>query len=122
MGFFEDSCITAKSILDTAVKKAGDTIDIQKLKIEIAKVQSSIDDDCAELGRFYYNSIKDKNSENGENDEAAAKLVDVIDRKKQALAELKQKLNIMKHTKTCEECGTVNGKEAAYCNGCGKKL
>ena len=95
MGFFEDSCITAKSILDTAVKKAGDTIDIQKLKIEIAKVQSSIDDDCAELGRLYYNSIKDKNSENGENDEAAAKLVDVIDRKKQALAELKQKLNII---------------------------
>ena len=118
MGFIDDSYVSAKAIFDSAIKKAGETVEIQKIRIEIAKLRSAISTAYGNLGEQYYSELKgdEKNQSEIEN------IVNDIDEKNCLLEELYKKFNEAKHNKVCGSCGRVNSEDSAFCNGCGEKL
>lgn len=50
MGFFEDSYVTAKEAFDAVGKKGSELLETQKLKINIAKLNSQITKDLRNTG------------------------------------------------------------------------
>lgn len=118
MGFFEDSYISAKSLFDTAVKKAGDSIEIQKIRIEIAKLQSAITSDYSKLGELYYAELKGAQKD----EEAVNTVVSEIELKKQKLEEQNVKLAEARNSIVCEKCGRANSYDARFCSGCGSEI
>ena len=84
MTFFDESVSTAREILSAGAQKATETIEIQKIRVAIARKKSSINAALRNLGKAYYDSCK--------NDCSAASLCDSvvedIDVKVAELAEL----------------------------------
>ena len=58
MTFFDESVSTARDILSAGAQKASETIEIQKIKIAIARKKSSINAALKNLGKAYYDSRK----------------------------------------------------------------
>ena len=118
MTFFDESVSTAREILSAGAQKATETIEIQKIRVAIARKKSSINADLRNLGQAYYDSCK--------NDCSAASLCDSvvedIDVKVAELAELEEKLADARRLKRCTKCGSRNRIDASFCNFCGARL
>lgn len=118
MTFFDESVSTAREILSAGVQKATETIEIQKIRVAIARKKSSINAALRNLGKAYYDSCK--------NDCSAASLCDSvvedIDVKVAELAELEEKLADARRLKRCAKCGSRNRIDASFCNFCGARL
>ena len=118
MTFFDESVSTAREILLAGAQKATETIEIQKIRVAIARKKSSINAALRNLGKAYYDSCK--------NDCSAASLCDSvvedIDVKVAELAELKEKLADARRLKRCTKCGSRNRIDASFCNFCGARL
>ena len=118
MTFFDESVSTAREILLAGAQKAAETIEIQKIRVAIARKKSSINAALRNLGKAYYDSCK--------NDCSAASLCDSvvedIDVKVAALAELEEKLADARRLKRCAKCGSRNRIDASFCNFCGARL
>lgn len=118
MTFFDESVSTAREILLAGAQKATETIEIQKIRVAIARKKSSINAALRNLGKAYYDSCK--------NDCSAASLCDSvvedIDVKVAELAELEEKLADAKRLKRCAKCGSRNRIDASFCNFCGARL
>ena len=70
MTFFDESVSTAREILSAGAQKATETIEIQKIRVAIARKKSSINAALRNLGKAYYDSCK--------NDCSAASLCDSV--------------------------------------------
>lgn len=118
MTFFDESVSTAREILLAGAQKATETIEIQKIRVAIARKKSSINAALRNLGKAYYDSCK--------NDCSAASLCDSvvedIDVKVAELAELEEKLADARRLKRCTKCGSRNRIDASFCNFCGARL
>ena len=118
MTFFDESVSTAREILSAGAQKATETIEIQKIRVAIARKKSSINVALRNLGKAYYDSCK--------NDCSAASLCDSvvedIDVKVAELAELEEKLADARRLKRCAKCGSRNRIDASFCNFCGARL
>lgn len=118
MTFFDESVSTAREILSAGAQKATETIEIQKIRVAIARKKSSINAALRNLGKAYYDSCK--------NDCSAASLCDSvvedIDVKVAELAELEEKLADARRLKRCTKCGSRNRIDASFCNFCGARL
>ena len=118
MTFFDESVSTAREILSAGAQKAAETIEIQKIRVAIARKKSSINAALRNLGKAYYDSCK--------NDCSAASLCDSvvedIDVKVAELAELEEKLADARRLKRCTKCGSRNRIDASFCNFCGARL
>ncbi len=118
MTFFDESVSTAREILSAGAQKAAETIEIQKIRVAIARKKSSINAALRNLGKAYYDSCK--------NDCSAASLCDSvvedIDVKVAELAELEEKLADARRLKRCAKCGSRNRIDASFCNFCGARL
>ena len=118
MTFFDESVSTAREILSAGAQKATETIEIQKIRVAIARKKSSINAALRNLGKAYYDSCK--------NDCSAASLCDSvvedIDVKVAELAELEEKLADARRLKRCAKCGSRNRIDASFCNFCGARL
>ncbi len=118
MGVFEDAIVKAKDIIDVTGQKVGEAIDIQKVKLQIARDKSEISKNYELLGRLYYSSVKKDNVE----PEALSAVVDDIDICIDTLREHKAELAYAKGGIVCDECGAANEADSDYCRKCGKKL
>lgn len=118
MTFFDESVSTAREFLSAGAQKATETIEIQKIRVAIARKKSSINAALRNLGKAYYDSCK--------NDCSAASLCDSvvedIDVKVAELAELEEKLADARRLKRCTKCGSRNRIDASFCNFCGARL
>lgn len=118
MTFFDESVSTAREILSAGAQKAAETIEIQKIRVAIARKKSSINAALRNLGKAYYDSCK--------NDCSAASLCDSvvedIDVKVAELAELEENLADARRLKRCAKCGSRNRIDASFCNFCGARL
>ncbi len=118
MTFFDESVSTARDILSAGAQKASETIEIQKIKIDIARKKSSINAALKNLGKAYYDSRKNDCSAAGLCDS----VVEDIDLKVAELAELEEKLADARKLKRCSKCGSRNRIDASFCNFCGARL
>lgn len=118
MGVFEDVILNAKVAVEAVGKKAGDMVDVSKLKVSAAEINREITHQLEEIGRTIYNAKK------AETDPAedVEKLTKSIDELYEQLAAVNEKIDELKKVAKCPGCGEKVAKNAAYCPKCGKKI
>ena len=115
--FLEDLGKRLGETAETVTNKAGEAVEIQKLKNQIRSLERENDNDLAELGLAVYEQFKD----GAELGEEAAGLCEAIQSREESIAEYLQKISDIKGDYECEECGKTLGKGMAYCPYCGAK-
>ena len=106
------------SIVESTKSKAKEIYDITKLKIELRKRESALDECFERLGRAYFYHISNNNDNSDKIEKLLAKaqgLNDDICNFKNIIAEAQNK-------KICEHCGSLYDAEQNYCQNCGQKV
>ncbi len=116
--FLEDLGKRLGETAETVTNKAGEAMEIQKLKNQIRTLERENDNDLAELGLAVYDQFKS----GAEVGEEAAGLCEAIQGREESIAECMQKISDVKGDSQCEECGRTVGKGMAYCPYCGHKM
>lgn len=116
--FLEDLGKRLGETAESVTNKAGEAMEIQKLKSQIRTLERENDNDLAELGLAVYDQFK-AGTEVGEE---AAGLCEAIQSREESIAECMQKISDVKGDSQCEECGKTVGKGMAYCPYCGHKM
>lgn len=115
--FFEDLGKRLGETAETVTNKAGEAMEIQKLKSQIRTLERENDNDLAELGLAVYDQFKDGAELGAE----ATGLCEAIQSREESIAECLQKISDIKGDVECEECGKTLDKGMAYCPYCGAK-
>ncbi|MCH4240227.1 MAG: zinc ribbon domain-containing protein [Oscillospiraceae bacterium] len=118
MGLFEDVMINAKNAASVVGEKAGQLVDISKLRINAADLNNEIGKRFEALGRVVYDSHKTGST----SDELVDECVDAIDELYEQLDAVNEQLAAKRSHITCKECGQENPVGAAFCIKCGAKL
>ena len=118
MGLFEDVVVNAKSAVNVVGKKAGQIVDISKLRIKAADLNNEISKRFETLGRVTYDAKKTDN----DSAELVAECVTAIDELYEQLDAVNAQLAALKSKTVCKVCGEQNPQSAAYCSKCGNKL
>jgi hypothetical protein len=97
--------------------KVKETADVLKLRQKANAEKQRIRLAYEEIGRLYYKEFEGK--------EVAAEYQDLFDTIVDATAavnDFKSKIEELRNTKTCPECGAEMDREAAFCAKCGAKM
>ena len=118
MGVWEDVLLNAKTAAETVGKKASEIADFSKLKMSAAQLSKEISNQFEMIGRAVYDAKKA-----GENaDQAVAEGIEAVDALYQEFNSINEKIDELKKTVTCPNCGAKLEKGNAYCPKCGTKL
>lgn len=118
MGFLDDAINKTKEVLDVAYKKTGEVVTVEKQKYNISALKSKREKDYADLGKIYFELIKDNTDLNDE----TRNLVDAIIEKNEEIARLNEDIQSVKNKRVCPNCSANVAVESSYCNNCGTKL
>ncbi|MBQ8267590.1 MAG: hypothetical protein IJZ21_04315, partial [Clostridia bacterium] len=118
MGFLDDAINKTKEVFDVACKKTDEVVTIEKQKFNIASLKSKREKDYADLGKIYYELVKDSTDLNDE----IRNLVDAIREKDEEIARLNEDIQSIKNKRVCPECNANIDVNSSYCNSCGTKL
>lgn len=118
MGALDRFMNKAKAGAQAAGQKAGEWMEIGKLSMALADLNSDVERLYAEIGRMVYDAYKDKETST---EELNIKC-EYIDEKLTEIAELRRKIAELKKVKQCPVCGENNPHENLYCAQCGAKL
>ena len=118
MGVWEDVVLNAKTAVTAVGKKAGEMVDISKLRLSATEINREISNQFEEIGRMVYEAKKEET----DNQEAVAAKMAAIDELYEQLDAVNDKLDELKKTVKCDKCGTRSGKGTVYCPKCGTKL
>lgn len=115
--FFEDLGKRLGETAETVTTKAGEAVEIQKLKNQVRVLERDIEEDFAEIGRMVYEQFK----AGDDVDEEAAAFCEAVKSREESIAEYKQKIVALKGCIKCESCGRDLAKGMVYCPYCGTK-
>lgn len=115
--FFEDLGKKIGETTETVTSKAGEMMEIQRLRGQIRTLERGNEADMLEMGRFLY----EKYQAGEEMDEQVQMLCEKIDNRTESIERHQAKIEEIKGTSTCAECGKQVAKEMAYCPYCGAK-
>lgn len=118
MSVLDDVVGMAKTVAETAGKKTEELMSFSKVKIAAMNTNADLTKAYQRLGVIVFDAKKNKI----EIDEVVDSIVDEIDELKIKLDEYNLKIAEMKKQRICTRCGTKNGPDAVFCNGCGAKL
>lgn len=118
MGIFDDVVINAKSAAEAVGRKAGQLVDVSKLRIGAAEVNAEITKRYEILGQYVYDSCREALSADPE---AVGKMTEIDELKAQAAAIAKE-LGDKQNKLICPSCGKQCSNTAAFCSACGAKL
>ena len=116
--FFEDLGKRLGETAETVISKAGDAIEIQRLKGQIRGLARENAADLIELGRTIYDRYK----AGGEVEEAARTLCDAVSDREGTIEEYEKKIARIRGASECAGCGRKVSKEMSYCPYCGEKV
>ncbi|MBR4949609.1 MAG: hypothetical protein IKZ25_02410 [Clostridia bacterium] len=108
----------AKDLADLTGKKAGEIIDVSKIKISIAEINSEIKKNHEEIGKLYY----DMEINGNDNLALMNTLIEDINQKKEKISNLNERYEELKNVIVCPNCKTKNESESIYCTKCGEKI
>ena len=115
--FFEDLGKKIGETTETVTSKAGEMMEIQRLRGQIRTLERGNEADMLEMGRFLY----EKYQAGEVMDEQVQMLCEKIDNRTESIERHQAKIEEIKGTNTCAECGKQVEKEMAYCPYCGAK-
>ena len=111
MGLFEDVVVNAKEAVNAVGKKAGQMVDISKLRLSAADLNNEISKRFEALGRVIYDAKK-----------TADECITTIDDLYEQLDAVNDQISALRSKVICKKCGAENPAEACYCNMCGSKF
>ncbi len=117
MSLFDETVVKAKEVLDIASKKTNDMISVQKMKMNLASLNSQLTRMYEALGRLC--------CDNGEANTPNANMLEMMTEIDKKIAEIKfieDKISAVKGDRICSSCGTKNVSEAGFCYRCGTKF
>ncbi len=115
---FDEIFDTVRELASKAGKKTTELVDLSKVRLEIASINSDIKRGFEKLGSLTYSAY----NKDCDNSELVKHCVAEIDALYQRLEECKGKIDAAKKVVRCPECGTANNIIATYCYVCGTKL
>ncbi len=118
MGFLDDAINKTKEVFDIACKKTDEVVTVEKQKFNIASLKSKREKDYADLGRIYFELVKDSTDLTDE----VRNLVDAIAEKNEEIARLNEDIQSIKNKRVCPNCNANINVNSSYCNNCGTKL
>lgn len=102
---------------ETVTNKAGEVMEIQKLKSQIRALERGNENDFMDLGRMVYEQFK-----NGETMSVEASgLCEAIQSREESIGEYEKQIVDVKGDFACAGCGKTVAKGMAYCPYCGEK-
>ena len=111
MGLFEDVVINAKSAVSVVGKKAGEIVDISKLRITAADLNNEISKRFESLGRVIYDAKKTENDTS-----------DLVTECISAIDDLYEQIIALRKKTICRNCGAINPQDSIFCSKCGNRL
>ena len=118
MSMVNDIWSTAKSVANITAKKAGETVELSRLKMESIKMNAQIDRKYNEIGNLVYDTAKS----GIEHEESIKECISEIDTLIAKINEINAQINEVRRTVTCPNCLYSNPDDAVYCAKCGIKL
>lgn len=115
--FFEDLGKRLEETAETMTNKAGEAIEIQRLKGKVRALARENAVDLMEMGRMVYESYKKGESV----DEKSKTLCDAVIGREENMKEYNKKIAHLKGGYECASCGKMVGKDMIYCPYCGAK-
>ena len=109
--FFEDLGKRLSETAEAVTAKAGDAIEIQKLKAQIRELARGNAEDLMELGQSIYDRF-----------EASKGLCEAIASRKESIEEYENKIEGLKGACECTRCGKMVAKDMAFCPYCGSPV
>lgn len=118
MGFFDNAINKTKEVFDVAAKKTDEVVTVEKQKFNMSSLKSKREKDYAELGKIYFDLVKDSTDLTDE----VRNLVDAISEKTDEINRLNEDIQSIKNKRVCPECNANVDANSTFCNNCGKKL
>ena len=116
--FFEDLGKRIGETAETVTSKAGDAIEIQRIKGQIRGLARENAADLIELGRTVYDRYK----AGEEVEESARALCDAVRDREASIEDYEKKIAKLRGTSACSGCGRMVSKNMSYCPYCGEKV
>lgn len=118
MGILDDVVINAKTAAEAVGKKAGQIVDVSKLRINVAELNAEISKRFEALGDYVYENSREKLAEDAEALGKMAEIDELMNQRDALTKELVDKQNKV----VCPVCGKQSPTTAQYCSNCGTKL
>ena len=118
MDFLDNAVNKAKEAIDIACKKTNEVVSTQKQKFDIATIENKRSKNYEELGKLYFEMVKDSEIEN----QRAKALVEEIKEKNAKIKELQEEINATQNKRICPKCACVLEDDAVFCSSCGEKV
>ena len=119
MGALDNFLNKAKSVTQTAGKKASDALEVTRLNLAVSDAQSDIDNMLRDIGKIVYKNYEDRIVLT--DSELEDKCIE-IDAKNAQIKEIKDKIRSLKNLRICPQCNETNAMANAHCAKCGAKL
>ncbi len=110
-----------KRIMDTAEsagKKAGDMVELTKMKMQVSQYKSELSKAHEKLGAMVYNMMK----EDEEDTSAISVCIDEIDYILDKIQEAEEKVKELRKVTCCQSCGGEISSDVCFCPKCGAKI
>ena len=114
----EEIVVKAKAAATALGEKAGQYVDISKLKFKLIELKSDLKSEFENLGKITYENSKN----NIEDSSNITVCVAQIDNLKLQIEELERQMAAMKNKVICHACRSQNEIGAVYCTKCGEKI
>lgn len=105
----------AKTVTTFVGKKAGEVLDVSKLKFSSAQLQGDIRRSFEHLGELVYHS----HASGRDVQPVIQQCIADIQKQIEELGVLDEKIQSCQHKKVCPQCGAPVGTQQAYCAKCG---
>jgi len=118
MGILDDVVINAKSVAEAVGRKAGQLVDISKLRVAAAEVNAEITKRYQTLGQYVYESSRQTLAADPE---AMGQMAE-LDELHAQLNAINKEMNEKQNKSVCPVCGKHCSNTDIFCSVCGAKL
>lgn len=116
--FFEDLGRKIGETAETVTNKAGEAVEVQRLKNQIRALERGNERDYMELGKMVYDHYKAGEVVDAE----AISICEAIQNREESIEKYEKDISDVKGDVACDTCGRSVAKEMSYCPYCGAKV
>ena len=117
MEFWDEIYKKMTTAADYTAKETTKLTEIAKLKYNLMREKSKLEEAYKSLGELYYEQMKENNLD----EHKLSMAFDKIEKIKLELERLEEAINLANNVKLCTECKAKIEKDMQYCPKCGAK-